>query len=67
MQATESKHAPKGGYLETLQTDINQKMRGILLDWIVDVHLNFKLQAETLFMCCNLIERYLEKVAIPRS
>ena len=26
------------------QTDINEKMRAILLDWIVDVHLKFKLR-----------------------
>ena len=42
-------------------------MRGILLDWLVDVHLKFKLSPETLFMSVNLIDRYLEKVAISRS
>ena len=32
------------------QKDISEKMRGILLDWLVDVHLKFKLRDETLFL-----------------
>ena len=49
------------------QKDVNEKMRGILIDWIVDVHLKFKLRPETLFLTVNLIDRYLEKVTILRS
>lgn len=49
------------------QKDINEKMRGILIDWIVDVHLKFKLRPETLFITVNLIDRYLEKVTILRQ
>lgn len=49
------------------QRDINEKMRGILIDWIVDVHFKFKLRPETLFLTVNLIDRYLEKVTILRS
>ena len=36
-------------------------MRAILVDWLVDVHLKFKLVNETLFLTINLIDRYLEK------
>lgn len=42
-------------------------MRGILLDWLVDVHFKFKLHTETLFMTINLIDRYLEKVNLTSS
>jgi hypothetical protein len=42
-------------------------MRGILVDWLVDVHLKFKLFADTLFITINIIDRYLERVAIPRT
>ena len=49
------------------QKDVNEKMRGILIDWIVDVHLKFKLRAETLFLTVNLIDRYLDKVTILRQ
>jgi len=44
------------------QNDVNEKMRAILIDWLIDVHLKFKLVEETLFLCINLIDRFLEKV-----
>ena len=47
-----------------LQPDINAKMRSILIDWLVDVHLKFKLKTETLYVCINLIDRYLSKVSL---
>lgn len=50
-----------------MQNDINEKMRGILIDWLIDVHIKFKLRAETLFLTVNLIDRYLEKVTVPRQ
>lgn len=42
-------------------------MRSILVDWLVYVHLKFKLQPETLFMAINLIDRYLSKNTIMRN
>lgn len=44
------------------QVDINQKMRGILIDWLIDVHLKFELMHETLFLMINLIDRFLSMV-----
>jgi hypothetical protein len=41
------------------QSDINEKMRGILVDWLVEVHRMFKLIPETLFLSVNIIDRYL--------
>lgn len=41
------------------QQDITSKMRSILIDWLVDVHLKFKLRCETLFLTVNIIDRYL--------
>ena len=49
------------------QVDINEKMRGILVDWIIEVHLRFKLLPETLFLTVNLIDRYLQKTQIMRT
>jgi G2/mitotic-specific cyclin-B, other len=34
-------------------------MRAILVDWLIDVHLKFKLLNETLFLTINIIDRYL--------
>jgi hypothetical protein len=49
------------------QLDINEKMRAILVDWIIEVHLKFKLLPETLFLTVSLIDRFLERVKIQRS
>jgi hypothetical protein len=44
-----------------IQTEINDKMRSIMIDWLVEVHLHFKLMPETLFLAPNLIDRFLSK------
>jgi len=49
------------------QTDINDKMRAILIDWLVEVHLKFKLMSETLFLTTNLIDRFLTKDSVSRK
>ena len=49
------------------QTDINGKMRAILIDWLVEVHLKFKLMPETLFLTHNLIDRFLSKKVVTRK
>lgn len=40
------------------QVEINERMRKVLVDWLIDVHLNFKLLPETLFIAINMIDRY---------
>lgn len=44
--------------------DINEKMRAILVDWLVEIHMKFKLCSETLYLCVNIIDMYcsLEQV-----
>jgi len=42
-------------------------MRAILIDWLVEVHLKFKLLPETLYLTVNLIDRFLARVQIVRS
>ena len=48
------------------QPHINERMRSILIDWLVEVHLKFKLVPETLYLTVNLIDRYLEKSEVSR-
>ena len=43
------------------QPDINHRMRAILIDWLIDVHLKYKLVPQTMYIAVNLIDRYLEK------
>lgn len=51
----------------THQVDINEKMRAILVDWLVEVHRMFKLLPETLFLSVNLIDRFLEIKPVARE
>ena len=44
--------------LET-QSEINEQMRGVLIDWIIDVHFKFNFMDETLYMTILIIDRYL--------
>lgn len=48
------------------QEDVNEKMRAILVDWLVEVHLKFKLVPESLYLTVNLIDRYLEREQVNR-
>jgi hypothetical protein len=66
MLAIEKDHIPSLGYMHT-QNDINEKMRAILIDWLIEVHLKFKLLPETLFRTVNMLDRYLSKEVIPRT
>ena len=40
------------------QNEINEQMRSILVDWIIDVHHKFGFTDETLFMTVLIIDRY---------
>ena len=66
MKQTETEFIANYGYMEK-QEDINEKMRAILIDWLIEVHLKFKLVPESLFLTVNLIDRYLEKEAVNRQ
>jgi cyclin B len=54
------------GYMAD-QKDLNEKMRSILVDWLVEVHLKFKLSAETLFLTVSLLDRYLKVRTVQRT
>lgn len=49
------------------QDEINETMRMMLVDWLVEVHMKFKLEEETLFLCVNIIDRYLSVTNVERS
>ena len=49
------------------QKEINDKMRSILVDWIIDVHFKFGFTDETLFMTISIIDRYLSICQISRT
>ncbi|PPR02261.1 hypothetical protein CVT24_011610 [Panaeolus cyanescens] len=49
---------PNPNYMQN-QGELAWKMRGILTDWLIQVHVRFRLLPETLFLCVNLIDRFL--------
>ena len=42
------------------QPNVNERMRSILIDWLVEVHLKFKLVPDTLYLTVYLIDKFLE-------
>jgi len=66
LEETQTTTKPKFGYMNT-QPEINEIMRAILIDWIIDVHLRFNLRQETLFMTIWLIDTYLSFAFVHRD
>lgn len=49
------------------QNDINDKMRAILVDWLIEVHRRFRLKRKTLFQTIYIIDLYLSQKIIQKS
>jgi G2/mitotic-specific cyclin 2 len=58
MKKLEVATQPNADYMEH-QEDLEWKMRGILIDWLIEVHTRFHLLPETLFLAVNIIDRFL--------
>ncbi|GAB1602918.1 G2/mitotic-specific cyclin-B3-like [Argonauta hians] len=54
-------------YMLSKQKDITGEMRGILVDWLVEIQTNFELCHETLYLAVKLVDMYLAKVPIKRT
>jgi hypothetical protein len=53
-------YMPDPNYVDK-QTHFNWLMRGVLVDWLVEVHTKFRLLPETLFLAVNIVDRYLSE------
>jgi len=58
MKQLEIKTMANPEYIED-QPELEWKMRGILVDWLLEVHTRFRLLPETLFLAVNIIDRFL--------
>ena len=54
----ERKYMPNPFYMNN-QENINEKMRSILVDWLVDVADEYNIKDETLFLAINYIDRWV--------
>ena len=59
-------HTTPVPYMED-QEFLNGMMRAILVDWLVEVHMKFRLMPETLYLSINIIDRYLSQVQVERQ
>ncbi|CEG50050.1 cyclin-like protein [Plasmopara halstedii] len=63
----EIKYLPEADYIGTVQMDINEKMRTILIDWLVEVCEEYELDSQTFHKAVNLVDRCLKKIKINRK
>jgi G2/mitotic-specific cyclin-B2 len=45
---------------------VTSKMRAVLIDWLLQVHTKFHLLHETLYLCVQIIDAYLEAVNVTK-
>ncbi|KAF4549541.1 G2/mitotic-specific cyclin-B-like protein [Elsinoe fawcettii] len=63
MKQLEITTLPNPDYMD-LQNELEWKMRGILIDWLLEVHSRFRLLPETLFLAVNIIDRFLSRKVV---
>ncbi|XP_010556425.1 PREDICTED: putative cyclin-A3-1 [Tarenaya hassleriana] len=54
-------------YLEKIQNDITANMRGVLVDWLVEVAEEYRLVADTLYLTVNYVDRFLSQKSLERK
>ncbi|TVU22710.1 hypothetical protein EJB05_32427 [Eragrostis curvula] len=63
---TESTCLPLSNYM-SLQTEINERMRAILVDWIIEVQHRLMLMPESLYLTVYIIDQYLSNENVPKK
>ncbi|XP_065855934.1 cyclin-A3-2-like [Euphorbia lathyris] len=61
------KKRPLPDHIETVQKDVTVYMRGILVDWLVEVAEEYKLLSDTLYMTISYIDRFLSLNVVNRK
>ncbi|XP_057429658.1 putative cyclin-A3-1 [Lotus japonicus] len=55
----QKKRRPMVDYIEEVQREVTENMRGILVDWLVEVAEEYKLLSESLFLSVSYVDRFL--------
>ncbi|KAE8716435.1 Cyclin-A2-1 [Hibiscus syriacus] len=66
LRVAELVRTPYPNLMETIQHDITRSMRGILVDWLVEVSEEYKLVPDTLYLTVHLIDWFLSSNYIER-
>ncbi|KAJ7877695.1 cyclin-like protein [Mycena olivaceomarginata] len=61
-----AEHDAQPNYMDS-QPNLTWEMRTVLNAWLIQVHTRFRLLPETLFLCTNLVDRFLSTRSILRS
>ncbi|XP_018847567.2 cyclin-A2-4-like isoform X1 [Juglans regia] len=67
LRVAELARRPSPNYMKTIQHDITQSMRGILVDWLVEVAEEYNLVPDTLYLTVHLIDSFLTQNYIERQ
>ena len=54
-------------YIDTVQKAVTCSMRGVLVDWLVEVAEEYELSSETLYLSVNFLDRFLSQEVRSRS
>lgn len=63
----QAKRRPAADYIERVQVDVTPNMRGILVDWLVEVAEEYKLVSDTLYLTVSYIDRFLSANSLNRQ
>ncbi|PPQ82589.1 hypothetical protein CVT25_007103 [Psilocybe cyanescens] len=66
LKETELATMPNPNYMEK-QDEMTWEHRGILIDWLLLIHARFNLVSESLFLCVNVLDRFLSQRPISIS
>ena len=66
MRHLEKTNRPKASYMRK-QSDITPSMRSILVDWLVEVSEEYRLQPESLYLAVNYTDRFLSQMSVLRG
>ncbi|EIM23191.1 G2/M-specific cyclin NimE [Wallemia mellicola] len=58
MKVLEQQTMPNPNYMDN-QKELRWRMRGVLVDWLIEIHHKFRLLPETLFLAINIVDRFL--------
>lgn len=67
LRMAEVKRRPTTNFMETMQKDISPAMRGILIDWLVEVAEEYKVMPDTLYLTVAYIDRFLSCNTVSRQ
>ncbi|KAJ7553456.1 hypothetical protein O6H91_06G098800 [Diphasiastrum complanatum] len=67
LRIAELKRRPVPNFMEAMHHEINASMRGILVDWLVEVAEEYKLVPDTLYLTVSYIDRFLSVNLVNRQ